>query len=104
MAMVVLAGLVRLPTVAVGALGVAILVGHNAIAVLLPWAGVMAAGYGFGAVMRMEPEARRRACHAIGGGATMLFVVLPASTGWLVANHPLMPPEVPEGYRWMRLF
>lgn len=153
----------------------------------------MAAGYGFGAVMRMEPEARRRACYAIGGGATVLFVVLrasglygdprpwssapegmpsalaflntakypasllfllmtlgptllllpllegargrlarwlqvfgevpffyyvlhiplihvvavlislvrtPGSTGWLVANHPLMPPEVPEGYRW----
>ncbi len=24
----------------------------------------------------------------------------PASTGWLVANHPMMPPDVPDGYQW----
>jgi hypothetical protein len=28
------------------------------------------------------------------------LVRTPASTGWLVANHPLMPPEVPPGYQW----
>ncbi|MDH5234139.1 MAG: heparan-alpha-glucosaminide N-acetyltransferase domain-containing protein [Gemmatimonadota bacterium] len=164
--------------------------------VLLPWVGVMAAGYGFGAVMRLPDAERRRACLAIGGAATLLFVLLratnlygdprpwsatasgmpgalsfinttkypasllfllmtlgptilllpwlerlqgriarwlrvfgevpffyyvlhiplihlvavcislvrtPASTGWLVANHPLMPPDVPDGYRWSLL-
>ena len=24
----------------------------------------------------------------------------PASTGWLFTNHPMMPPDVPEGYMW----
>jgi hypothetical protein len=28
------------------------------------------------------------------------LVRTPASTGWLFANHPLLPPEVPDGYRW----
>ena len=157
--------------------------------VLLPWLGVMAAGYGFGAVMRASPEKRRRFCLSVGLAAIALFIVLrataiygdpepwesdqgifgflnpakypasllyllmtlgpmliaiallenargrvtrwlevfgqvpffyyvlhiplihlaavlvstvrtPASTGWLVANHPMMPPEVPEGYQW----
>jgi uncharacterized membrane protein len=161
--------------------------------VLLPWIGVMAAGYAFGAIMALPAEARRRWCVMIGGGAIALFVLLratgvygdprpwparppdsqplfaflntakypasllfllmtlgpaifvlpfletargrvakwlevfgrvpffyyvlhiplihavavlislvrtPASTGWLVANHPLMPPDVPPDYRW----
>jgi hypothetical protein len=28
------------------------------------------------------------------------LVRTPESTGWLIANHPLMPPDVPPGYRW----
>src|ERR1041385_3964348 len=24
----------------------------------------------------------------------------PAAIGWLFANHPMNPPEVPQGYRW----
>jgi hypothetical protein len=46
---------------------------------LVPWIGVMALGYAFGAVMTMEPERRRRACLFIGLGATVLFVVLRAA-------------------------
>jgi uncharacterized membrane protein len=227
-AMVALALLVRLPSAAVGWIGVAIIAGHNAIApllfgveepawwlrvlyvgggfevaglgwnvavlyVLLPWVGVMAAGYGFGLVVRREEGERRRLMLWIGGGATALFVLLrltgayggprpfathpdwmpaplafldtakypasllfllmtlgptiwllpalerargravdalrvfgevpffyyvlhiplihvaavlvslvrtPGDTGWLVGNHPLLPPEVPEGYAW----
>ena len=157
--------------------------------VLVPWVGVMAAGYGFGAIVRMPADQRRRACLAIGGSAIGLFVLLratgvygdprpwepgqpalaflntakypasllfllmtlgpailvmpflegargrvvrwlelfgrvpffyyvlhiplihvvavlislvrtPESTGWLVANHPLAPPDVPDGYTW----
>jgi uncharacterized membrane protein len=215
--MVLLAPLVFLPTRVVAAIGVAIIVGHNAIPhveepsrlmrllyfggdfgagplhfvvlyVLIPWVGVMAAGYGFGAVMRMAPEARRRVCFALGIAAVVLFVILratgiygdpsawsapsvlgflkttkypaslqfllmtlgpvlialpllenaqgrvarwlsvfgqvpffyyvlhiplihvvallislvrtPASSGWLIANHPMWPPDVPPGYQW----
>ncbi|HLJ49669.1 MAG TPA: heparan-alpha-glucosaminide N-acetyltransferase domain-containing protein [Bryobacteraceae bacterium] len=43
---------------------------------IFPWIGVMAAGYAFGAVMRMNPEQRRRTCYLIGGGAILLFLVL----------------------------
>jgi uncharacterized membrane protein len=157
--------------------------------VLLPWAGVMAAGYAFGAVMRETPERRRRLCITIGVIAIALFILLraagiygnpgewssdkgplaflnpakyppslqfllmtlgptilaipflenarnrvtdwlrvfgqvpfffyvlhiplihlsallislvrtPESTGWLIANHPMQPPDVPPGYRW----
>lgn len=171
----------------VGGLQVAVLY------VLLPWIGVMAAGYGFGTVVRMPREQRRRWCLTLGLAAVALFVLLrftgvygdprpwpyqggpmpswlaflnttkypaslvfllmtlgptlvllpfvenargpvarwvevfgrvpffyyvlhiplihavallislgrtPASTGWLVANHPLLPPEVPAGYQW----
>ena len=28
------------------------------------------------------------------------LVRTPESTWWLVGNHPLMPPPVPDGYRW----
>lgn len=43
---------------------------------LVPWIGVMAAGYAFGPVMRMDAERRRRWCLALGGGAIALFLVL----------------------------
>ncbi len=220
--MVVLAAVVFLPVRMVGAIGVAIILLHNAFApilqdgesppallrvlyaggefqlaglnfvvlyVLLPWTGVMAAGYGFGAVMRESRERRRRICITIGLAAIALFIILratgiygnpgewssdkgllaflnpgkyppslqfllmtlgptilvipllentrnrltdwlrifgqvpfffyvlhiplihlsalvislvrtPESTGWLIANHPMQPPEVPPGYRW----
>src|SRR5688572_13613431 len=155
---------------------------------LLPWIGVIAAGYAFGAVLEMPEARRRRICLALGAGAIVLFVVLrtfniygdprhwspeqplsflntakyPASlqfllmtlgplvlllplfdrlsgriaralevfgrvplfyyvlhiplihlvaiaisiirtgavTPWLFGNHPLEPPEPPDGYRW----
>ena len=154
---------------------------------LLPWIGVMAAGYTFGAVLEMPAARRRRICLALGAGCIVLFVALrtfniygdprhwspqqplsflntakyPASlqfllmtlgplilllpawdrkgrvtdalavfgrvplfyyvlhiplihlaavavslirtgtiTPWLFGNHPLEPPEPPDGYRW----
>jgi uncharacterized membrane protein len=56
------AGLPRLP-------GIAILY------VLVPWIGVMAAGYGFGAILIREASDRRRLCLRIGLLATALFLV-----------------------------
>jgi uncharacterized membrane protein len=43
---------------------------------LIPWIGVMAAGYAFGRVMEYPAPRRRRWCLAIGIAATALFVVL----------------------------
>jgi len=45
---------------------------------IVPWIGVMAAGYAFGAILRMESERRHRLCLTIGLGAIALFVVLRA--------------------------
>lgn len=43
---------------------------------LMPWIGVMAAGYAFGRILEMPIERRNRACLMIGGAAVILFVVL----------------------------
>jgi uncharacterized membrane protein len=43
--------------------------------VLVPWIGVMAAGYGFGAILLKAPAQRNRLCLAIGLSATALFLV-----------------------------
>ena len=43
---------------------------------LLPWIGVMAAGYAFGAVITMPAERRDRLCLSIGCAAIALFIVL----------------------------
>jgi len=43
---------------------------------LVPWIGVMAAGYAFGHVMSLERHARVRACLAIGFGSVAAFLVL----------------------------
>lgn len=43
---------------------------------LIPWIGVMAAGYVCGPVVRWQPEARRRCLFYAGLGLTLAFVVL----------------------------
>jgi uncharacterized membrane protein len=62
-------GLVPLPG------GINVLVGYP----LLPWLGVVAAGYGFGEIIRLEPERRRRAMWITGLAMTAAFVILRAS-------------------------
>jgi uncharacterized membrane protein len=44
--------------------------------VLVPWIGVMAAGYGFGAIVTMEAVKRRNVCLAIGLGAIAAFLTI----------------------------
>jgi len=44
--------------------------------VIVPWIGVMAAGWAFGAILAMEPARRNRLCLTIGLGATALFLAL----------------------------
>jgi uncharacterized membrane protein len=53
---------------------------YNAFVVypLVPWIGVMACGYAFGALLRRERDERRRLLLWIGGGLIVAFVVLRA--------------------------
>jgi uncharacterized membrane protein len=111
--MVLMAALVRLPIKLVGAIGVALIAGHNLIPEpagdsvspllsilyygmargpidfgngwtfsvlysIVPWIGVMAAGFAFGQVLRLEPARRDRVCLATGLGAVAAFIVLRA--------------------------
>jgi uncharacterized membrane protein len=43
---------------------------------IVPWVGVMAAGYAFGAVLIRDAGQRRRVCLAVGLGAVALFLLL----------------------------
>ena len=61
---------------------------------IVPWVGVMAAGYAFGAVVTLEPARRNRLCWRIGLSATALFLVLRGLDlygdpfTWRAAVHP----------------
>ncbi len=61
---------------------------------VIPWIGVMAAGYAFGAVMRMEPRRRDRICIALGLGAIAAFLVL---RGTDLYGDPRPWSRVPDG-------
>ena len=50
--------------------------GVTVLYVLVPWIGVMAAGYGFGLILSLEPEKRNRLCRWIGLSAILLFAVI----------------------------
>ena len=72
--------------------------------VIVPWLGVMAAGYAFGAIVTREPDERRRLCLRIGLSATALFIgfaavvmfVLPAGGDTRPALfRALDPPKYP---------
>ena len=104
--MMLMAALVYLPIRVIGALGLLIIFGHNTLNFVslpeswltkvlytggeiglggptlvvlysvVPWIGVMAAGYAFGAIMRLPVERRRRICIQLGTAAIILFVAL----------------------------
>jgi uncharacterized membrane protein len=104
-AMIVLAGLVHLPTAAIAAFGLVLVAGHNAFDgvrsaswwwtilhspnvlvsgdhtvfvayPLIPWIGVTAAGYALGGIYRWEPPRRRRFLIALGWAMAAGFLVL----------------------------
>lgn len=68
--------------------------GINILYVLVPWIGVMAAGYGFGMILLMEPDARRRLCLRIGLTATALFLVAGGLLVWLGPAPAHAPPAL----------
>jgi uncharacterized membrane protein len=70
---------------------------------IVPWIGVMAAGYAFGRVLTLEPARRNRLCLQIGLGATALFLVLrgfdlygdPRPWAAQTVQRPDGPPPMP---------
>ena len=43
---------------------------------IIPWIGVMAAGYAFGSILTLEPADRSRTCLRVGLGAIAIFLIL----------------------------
>jgi uncharacterized membrane protein len=110
--MIVLAALIRLPTLVVGAIGLTICCLHNLLdsiappasalwgtvwhilhvqgstAIgyvhfpLIPWVGVMALGYALGSVYTVEPAIRRRIFATFGVFAIVMFVLLRLMNGY----------------------
>ena len=123
--MIVLAALIHLPRIAIGAFGLVLIALHNlmdgirvegwggpespvpnvsaklwillhqafngfpilgfpspvvfVIYPLIPWVGVMAVGYVFGALYQLDAQRRRRLLLIIGGATTLLFIVIRAT-------------------------
>jgi uncharacterized membrane protein len=61
---------------------------------IVPWIGVVAGGYGFGAIMIREPESRRRACLRIGLSATALFLIVGGIQVFMRPASPDAPPAL----------
>ncbi len=142
--MIILAGLIRLPTAVTGGLGVAIICLHNlldqfptyqfrgpgspaptvlqwvwaflhapnaflpvghsgriivVLYAILPWVGVMAAGYAFGAVYTLTPSVRRRVLLQLGSAAVVAFLVLRFLNGYGDPN-PWAHQAIPR-YTWL---
>ena len=62
--------------------------------VLVPWIGVMMAGYGFGAILLLEPERRKRICLRIGLSSMMLFVSVGSMLILLSPSTAESPPFI----------
>jgi uncharacterized membrane protein len=50
--------------------------GLGVLYVIVPWIGVMAAGYAFGALYTMDPDTRRHRCFQYGLAATAFFLIV----------------------------
>jgi len=61
---------------------------------IVPWLGVMAVGYAFGAIMLREPAERRRFCLRLGLSATALFLVLGSLTVFMQPASEGAPPAL----------
>jgi uncharacterized membrane protein len=61
---------------------------------IVPWIGVMAAGYAFGAIAIKAPEQRRRLCLRIGLSATALFLIVGSVGVFLQPAEDGAPPAL----------
>ena len=83
--------------IAFGANGPSLIVLYS----IVPWIGVMAAGYAFGRILAFEPERRTRWCLTLGLGAVALFLVLRGFNlygdprPWSTVARPNGPPPLP---------
>ena len=69
--------------------GLASIPGISILYVLVPWIGVMAAGYGFGIIFLKDSQIRRKLCLIIGLSAIALFLII----GSIIAvNHKSEAP------------
>jgi len=64
---------------------------------IVPWIGVMAAGYAFGKILSREPVKRDRLCLGIGLGAIVLFLVLRGLNLYGDPNPWSAPADEPDG-------
>ena len=122
--MVLLAAIVWLPAWAIGTIGVAVVAGQDVFRALpagwlsqfiylggeitlrdggpsvsvlytiVPWVGVMAAGFAFGAILTRDAATRRRWCLGIGFGATAVFLLIAGA--FVIAAAP--PDGAPPAY------
>jgi uncharacterized membrane protein len=60
--------------------------------VLVPWVGVMAAGYGFGLFFLQEPKKRNRICMWIGISAIAWFIIIGSI---IILRHPSSNQDLP---------
>lgn len=70
--------------------------GISILYVLVPWIGVMAAGYGFGAIMKLAPAQRNKICLQIGLTAILLFLVLGS---FIILSRPAISGARPFIYQ-----
>jgi len=124
--MILMAAIIYLPVRAIGVAGVLIILLHNVLDfvprppipeplwaflygggpsvgpllvlyVVIPWIGVMMAGYAFGRVMEMPQEQRRRATLRLGIGLTVLFFVV-RGVNLYGDPHPWTQERLPLGF------
>jgi uncharacterized membrane protein len=75
--------------------------GINVLYVIVPWIGVMMAGYGFGPLLEREAAARDRLMHRLGLGLTAAFLLVAAGHALLVGPPPAGDDAVLP--YWMRI-
>ena len=66
--------------------------GIQVLYVIVPWVGVMAAGYGFGRIAALDSPSRQRWCIRIGLGATVLFLLAAIPVAISQSGRPDGPP------------
>ena len=69
---------------------------------IVPWVGVMAAGFAFGPILESEPSRRDRLCYRLGLSAMALFVLLRLTN--LYGDPFAWPEDYPRLPAWLAFF